>query len=390
DKNDILEIVRLVEERRPNLNLRLIGCALSSTIMAANAVTTGELPIAPIEMTPGGAHTALRALPGLRWLYPGANKLTRWRELDGNPGPGPRFSSFSLDWNVAESWLNSQGLAVKIVALPDTPPHPVTEAVVRSELDAGRALVFFNKSHWRLITKCDYNGPGGAMRIWVSDPGGTGKAEWLTLQQASARGALIKYRTLQFSGSSGYAAAQPEDLEASAAGAQRILVTGPAGRKAGVDPATGQQFGDDVAGVVLNPSMDSPDSFPQTAEEEAAREAESITSTVMNGVLPEGTYTIDVDRADTVVRVAWRESGQRIKMETFTPAPTPWGGRVTMRVWTGTPCAGDINHDGVVNGADLTYVLAQWGAAGSADIDGSGVVGGSDLGALLTAWGPCH
>ncbi|MSR29264.1 MAG: hypothetical protein EXS03_06800 [Phycisphaerales bacterium] len=47
----------------------------------------------------------------------------------------------------------------------------------------------------------------------------------------------------------------------------------------------------------------------------------------------------------------------------------------------------DLNHDGYVNGMDLTELVGQWGSTGgSADINGDGIVNGSDLGSLLAAW----
>ncbi len=51
--------------------------------------------------------------------------------------------------------------------------------------------------------------------------------------------------------------------------------------------------------------------------------------------------------------------------------------------------AGDLNGDGVVDGADLGMLLAQWGACPGcdADLDSNGVVDGSDLGTLLGNWG---
>jgi hypothetical protein len=52
--------------------------------------------------------------------------------------------------------------------------------------------------------------------------------------------------------------------------------------------------------------------------------------------------------------------------------------------------AADLNHDGVVDGADLGLLLAGWGPAdpsSGADLDGSGTVDGADLGLLLAAWG---
>ena len=47
---------------------------------------------------------------------------------------------------------------------------------------------------------------------------------------------------------------------------------------------------------------------------------------------------------------------------------------------------GDINGDGLVNGADLGLLLGAWGTAGPGDLDGSGFVDGGDLGLLLGAW----
>ncbi len=57
----------------------------------------------------------------------------------------------------------------------------------------------------------------------------------------------------------------------------------------------------------------------------------------------------------------------------------------------GCPCVGDLNADGVVDGADLGTILAQWGpcVGCSGDLNGSGIVDGADLGILLSAWGPC-
>jgi hypothetical protein len=43
-----------------------------------------------------------------------------------------------------------------------------------------------------------------------------------------------------------------------------------------------------------------------------------------------------------------------------------------------------------VDGNDLGFLLASWGATGgSADLNGDGTVDGNDLGLLLAAWGPC-
>jgi alpha-tubulin suppressor-like RCC1 family protein len=56
----------------------------------------------------------------------------------------------------------------------------------------------------------------------------------------------------------------------------------------------------------------------------------------------------------------------------------------------GIECLADFDGDGVVGGADLTLLLAQWGTAGPAtDLDGNGLVGGADLTILLALWGKC-
>lgn len=53
---------------------------------------------------------------------------------------------------------------------------------------------------------------------------------------------------------------------------------------------------------------------------------------------------------------------------------------------TPSPVSGDLDGDGLVNGADVAALLKQWGGAGDADLDGDGFVDGKDLGILLGAW----
>lgn len=53
----------------------------------------------------------------------------------------------------------------------------------------------------------------------------------------------------------------------------------------------------------------------------------------------------------------------------------------------GLPSAGDLNGDGLVNGADLALLLGRWSTPDPvADLDDDGIVGGPDLGLLLSNW----
>ncbi|MFO0873050.1 MAG: hypothetical protein U0575_03650 [Phycisphaerales bacterium] len=52
-------------------------------------------------------------------------------------------------------------------------------------------------------------------------------------------------------------------------------------------------------------------------------------------------------------------------------------------------CVGDVNGDGMVDGADLGALLAAWGTQ-DLDLNGDGINDGADLGALLASWGACR
>lgn len=52
-----------------------------------------------------------------------------------------------------------------------------------------------------------------------------------------------------------------------------------------------------------------------------------------------------------------------------------------------TGIVGDLNGDGVVNGADLGMLLGNWNQPGATDLNGDGTTNGADLGMLLANWG---
>jgi hypothetical protein len=55
-------------------------------------------------------------------------------------------------------------------------------------------------------------------------------------------------------------------------------------------------------------------------------------------------------------------------------------------------CTGDINDNGVVDGADLGLLLSSWSMGGlnRADLNSDLVVDAADLGLLLGSWGTCN
>ncbi|MCP4796878.1 MAG: hypothetical protein GY885_12040 [Phycisphaeraceae bacterium] len=55
-----------------------------------------------------------------------------------------------------------------------------------------------------------------------------------------------------------------------------------------------------------------------------------------------------------------------------------------------SPCPGDFDGNGVVDGADFGIMLAAFGTENAEiDLDGDGTVAGADVGLLLASWGVC-
>jgi hypothetical protein len=67
------------------------------------------------------------------------------------------------------------------------------------------------------------------------------------------------------------------------------------------------------------------------------------------------------------------------------------GGDGVLVIGGGTPCTGDLNGSGRVDGADLTMLLAAWGTCVGCleDLNGDDLVNGADLTILLSSWGDC-
>jgi len=55
-------------------------------------------------------------------------------------------------------------------------------------------------------------------------------------------------------------------------------------------------------------------------------------------------------------------------------------------------CPGDLDANGVIDGADIGLLLSSWGFCGTScphDLNNDGKVNGGDLGLLLSGWGTC-
>jgi len=135
--------------------------------------------------------------------------------------------------------------------------------------------------------------------------------------------------------------------------------------------ADGETFEDLLAYEVLqiswssNPDNFQPDSvFGPIALPEAANGLETVWVRLVS---QQTTAAAGTNRIDDVFFVSVREGGKKPD-----------------------PCVGDLDGDGVVDGADLGSLLNAWGTDNAAaDLNGDGVVDGADLGILLNNWGKC-
>lgn len=68
------------------------------------------------------------------------------------------------------------------------------------------------------------------------------------------------------------------------------------------------------------------------------------------------------------------------------PADGPEYEAIVRFALPGVDSPADLNADGVVNGADLSILLGDWGGKGIADLNGDGIVNGADLSIMLGDW----
>lgn len=154
-------------------------------------------------------------------------------------------------------------------------------------------------------------------------------------------------------------------------------------------------------GAVFNADPSSSQNIPvfercEFTGNSASIEGGAITNFSVSPEIIECTFR-DNDASRGSAIMSWNASQPRI-LDTLVCANTssqiygPYedlGGN-TITTNCSSECVGDVNDDGLVDGADLNGLLGDWGQKGSSsDLDGNGLIDGEDLLIILGAWGPC-
>ena len=111
-------------------------------------------------------------------------------------------------------------------------------------------------------------------------------------------------------------------------------------------------------------------------------------------ITPEGLYDLDAITEPTVI--AWIYGGILSTGQAIVTSGETFASNYLFKVIVepAETCIGDLDHNGIVDGADLAIVLAYWGKVTQpkraiADLNDDGIVNGEDLTILLGDWGPC-
>lgn len=169
---------------------------------------------------------------------------------------------------------------------------------------------------------------------------------------------------------------------------------------AGVDyPSTGGAFATsnraDEVGAVWEGWLNVPSAGTWTLftnSDDGSRLLIGNTPVVLNDGLHgmvEKSGTIDLAPGKHAIRMEFFENGGGAGMIASWSGPGTTKSVIPASALThgGAPSRADLNHDGRVNGVDLTALLSAWGTLDpAADIDQDGSVNGADLTALLANW----
>ncbi len=99
---------------------------------------------------------------------------------------------------------------------------------------------------------------------------------------------------------------------------------------------------------------------------------------------------LEIETEKSGTTIFWRVAivtAELVELDYWVDATTPGGGGLRFARAPVNAVAGDLNGDGMVTAADLSEVLAMWGAVNPPlDLDGSGVVDAGDLSLVLAHW----
>jgi hypothetical protein len=112
-------------------------------------------------------------------------------------------------------------------------------------------------------------------------------------------------------------------------------------------------------------------------------------------ISPEGLYDLDSITEPTVI--AWIYGGILSTGQAIVTSGETFASNYLFKVIVEPveTCIGDLNKNGIVDGADLSMLLAYWGKVSQpkqimADLNDDGIVNEKDLTILLNDWGPCQ
>ena len=114
--------------------------------------------------------------------------------------------------------------------------------------------------------------------------------------------------------------------------------------------------------------------------------SDSVRDINLAGILPAGSYTAEFTTSFIFFTAVPPIYGG-YSWSWFTPASSTASFAVAPQTCM---CRGDFIPDGIVDGADLAVLLAQWGLTADttpSDLNGDGTVDGNDLGSFLSLWG---
>ncbi|MGA1708115.1 MAG: dockerin type I domain-containing protein [Phycisphaerales bacterium] len=273
-------------------------------------------------------------------------------------GSGNQPIPYSADLDIEGTILAAPQGTFDMVWATDAPTAAIEALSIDllggtpGELDATFTLLF---STFRTFNP-DSLFPGG---IPIPVPLGTASVESLTLSQSGA--ATIAILPVKGGGWT-FAGLVPVDLYATISQGDQVFVTGPTPAEL---PLAGS-LASTPLGLVMSLALDGSQSFDEPFTQEFPAQIVELPTVIPSGNIATVIFSGTVDGVSGTAAFA----GSIDAFGAIDSVP------------------GDLNGDGIVNGADLAILLGSWGDGGvPADLNGDGIVNGADLSILLGEWG---